>query len=97
DLLYVDNNRPDFRGDPSKVPSIRGVEISNVTIENARDAGRIVGLPDSPVRDVALHNVTITSDRPLVLKNAEGVLFDHVTMTVKTGEPSATTKPRVIE
>jgi polygalacturonase len=36
DLHYVDSNRPDFKGDPTKVPSIRNVLIQNITAEGRR-------------------------------------------------------------
>ena len=44
-LDYVDNNRPNFKGDPTKVPAFRDILIDHVTVENSRNAGRIVGLP----------------------------------------------------
>ena len=82
ELDYVDNNRPDFKGDPAKVPSIRDILIDNVTIENSRNAGKIVGLPDSPITNITLRNVTITAERDFVIKDATKPVFDHVTFTL---------------
>ena len=50
---------PDFRGDPRKVPSIDGVVFERVAIHGAEHAGRIVGLPDSPITGVVLREVSI--------------------------------------
>jgi polygalacturonase len=78
DLTYTDNNRPNFRGDPSKVPAIRDILIENVTIQSAKRAGRIVGLPESPIAGVTLRNVTIAAGRDLVVKDAGVPTFDNV-------------------
>lgn len=82
DLTYTDNNRPNFRGDATKVPSIQDVEIANLTIEGAQNAGRFVGLPDSPIGRVTLRNVTITADKDFVQKDADAVEFENVTKTI---------------
>jgi polygalacturonase len=83
DLNYVDNNRPNFRGDPSKIPSIRNVLIENVTVDGARNAGRIVGLPDSKITDITLKNVHITAEKDLVIENVGTIHRDDVTVDIK--------------
>ena len=85
DLNYVDNNRPDFRGDPRKIPSIRGILIDHVTIEGSEHAGRIVGLPDSRITDVTLRDVTVTAEHDFVIKHAEAPTFQRVTRTIRPG------------
>ena len=85
DLNYVDNNRPDFKGDPTKVPSIRDILIDNVTIENSTHAGKIVGLPDSPITNITLRNVQITAETDLVIKDADNPVFENVTRNIKKG------------
>lgn len=82
DLNYVDNNRPNFRGDRAKIPSIRNVLIDHVTIESARNAGTIIGLPESPIRDVTLRDVRINAGSALVIKDATGLQFDGVTTSI---------------
>lgn len=83
DLNYVDNNRPNFRGDPSKVPSIRDVLIENVTVDGCRNAGRIVGLPDSTITDLTLKHVHITAEKGLVIENVGTLHRDDVTVELK--------------
>jgi polygalacturonase len=90
DLLYVDDNRPNFRGDPIKIPSIKNVRIDHVKIENAGSAGRIVGLPDSLISDVSLNDVQITADSDLVFKNTDRIELNQVTVN---GKLLSTTEP----
>ncbi len=70
DLNYVDNNRPDFRGDPRKVPSIDGVVFERIAIRGAAHAGRIAGLPDSPITGVVLREVSIHAGDDLRVTHA---------------------------
>ncbi|HUL52323.1 MAG TPA: glycosyl hydrolase family 28 protein [Opitutaceae bacterium] len=94
DLAYVDNNRPDYKGDPTKVPSIRHVLIDHVTIENARNAGKIAGLPGSRITGVTLQDVTITAAKDFVIKDADAPVFERVTCTI---QPKAPAPPAIIE
>ena len=91
DLLYVDNNRPNFRGDPTKIPTIKNIRIEHVKIENAHTAGRIVGLPDSPIRDVTLNDVQMSADTDLVFQNTVGVVLNQFSETIKNGARRSTT------
>ena len=95
DLNYVDNNRPDFKGDAAKTPSIKNILIDHVTVESARNAGRIVGLPESPITNITLRDVTITAENDLVIRDAEPVL-ERVTRMIKPGVmPSARESTKV--
>ena len=85
DLHYVDNNRPDFKGDPSKVPTIRNVLIENLTVESARNAGQITGLPDSKITGVTLRNVHITAEKELETADVGTVVKENVTCELKPG------------
>lgn len=84
-LNYVDNNRPDFKGDPAKIPEIRDILIDHVTATGARNAGKIIGLPDRPIRGVTLEDVTIVAETDLVVEDAEPPVFTRVTRTIKPG------------
>jgi polygalacturonase len=92
DLEYVDNNRPDFKGDPTKIPSINNIEIDHVTIESALHAGRIVGLPESPITGITLSDVQITAESDLIVKNAADPHFVNVVKTIKPGVAAAVKK-----
>jgi len=84
-LDYVDNNRPDFKGDPTRTPVIRNILIDHVTIEGSRNAGIIHGLPDSPITNITLSDVTIVAEKDLDIKDAEKPVFERVTRTIKPG------------
>lgn len=78
-LDYVDDNRPNFKGDPSKVPSMRNVLIENVTITDSENAGKIAGLPDSPITNITLRNVKIDARHDFKIKDTDHLVFDNVT------------------
>jgi hypothetical protein len=85
DLNYVDNNRPNFVGDPTKVPSMHGILIENVQITGSRNAGRFTGLPDSRITDVTLRNVQIEAERDFVIKDADPPVMVNVQKVIKAG------------
>ncbi|HVT90515.1 MAG TPA: glycoside hydrolase family 28 protein [Tepidisphaeraceae bacterium] len=87
DLLYVDNNRPNFVGDPTKVPSIHNVLIDHVNIRSAKSAGKFVGLPDSHITDITLRDVQINADKDFVIKDADKITFERVNKQIKTVTP----------
>jgi len=95
DLNYVDNNRPDFKGDPGRIPSIRNILIDNVTIEGSKNAGRIVGLPESRITGVVLQKVRITAEKDLIIKDADEPVCIDVQRTIKPGV--AKPAPKIIE
>jgi polygalacturonase len=90
-LDYVDNNRPDFSGDPTKIPAIRNILLDHITIEGSRNAGIIHGLPDSPITNITLQDVTLTAEKDFDIKDAEKPVFERVTRTIKPGVAPAKT------
>jgi polygalacturonase len=85
DLAYVDNNRPDFKGDPAKTPSIRDVLIDHVTITGSKRAGRIYGLPQSRITGVTLRDVSIQAEKDLAIKDADAPVEENVTRDIRKG------------
>jgi len=84
-LDYVDNNRPDFKGDPTKVPAIRNILLDHLTIEGSRNAGIIHGLPDSPITNITLRDITLTAEKDFDVRDAASPTFERVTRTIKAG------------
>ena len=78
-LDYMDDNRPDFRGDPAKVPSIRDIVIERVVVNNSTNAGKIVGLPDSPITRIMFRDVQLTAKNDFRIKDADHIVFENVT------------------
>jgi polygalacturonase len=84
-LDYVDNNRPDFKGEPGKIPSIKNVLIDHVTATGSTNALKIVGLPESRITGVTLRDVTIAAAKGITMNDAEDIAFDRVTISVQPG------------
>ncbi len=69
-------------------PHYRNITIRNLTATSTEDAGVIIGLPESPIENVLLENVTITSERAgLEIRNAKGVTLKSVLIKPGKGEP----------
>jgi polygalacturonase len=81
-LDYRDNNRPDFKGDPSKIPAIRNIRFDHLTIERSHRAGVIHGLPDSIITGITFSDVTLTADLDFDIRNAKKPVFERVTRTI---------------
>lgn len=77
------------------VPSFRNIQIKNLTATCVKEAGLIIGLPDSLISDVVLENVTITAQRPFQISNAKGVQLKNVKITVPKGDPFKLTNAEV--
>ena len=92
---YVDGNRPDFKGDPAKIPSFHNILIDHVTVESATNAGRIAGLPESPITDITFRDVVITAEHDFEIKEAGRLAFENVTLTIRPGVAPA--RPKLIE
>jgi polygalacturonase len=65
-------------------PRFHNITIENLTATGSKNAGAIVGLPESPVRDVVLRNVKIEAQHGLVIGYAS-VSGSGVTVAAKDG------------
>jgi polygalacturonase len=70
-----------------KTPQFRDIRIENVICRGARRAVVLEGLPEMPIRDIDLKNVSITSETGAFVADARGISFDHVQINQKTGPP----------
>jgi len=66
---------------------VRNVQIINVTVDGAKRAGAIMGLPEAPVTNLLLDNVKIKSTSGLTIQDAKAVELRGVQVTPQTGEP----------
>jgi polygalacturonase len=71
----------------SLTPIYQGIRIENLSGQCPEGAGLIVGLPESPVRDVTLSNVHLKAATGLLVQNATGVELKDVKIEVAQGEP----------
>jgi polygalacturonase len=65
-------------------PFFHGITIENVHATGSNIAGVIVGLPESPVKDLVLKNVNIHAATGMKIAYAQ-VVFDHVTVVAADG------------
>jgi polygalacturonase len=72
----------------TRTPVFRNIRITNLNATCSRAAGVIVGLPESPVSDVVLENVSISAPTTgLEIRNAKGVRLKNVRVTAGQGRP----------
>jgi polygalacturonase len=68
-----------------KTPIWRNIRISNVTVTDSPEAGRIIGLPEMPVTNLVLTNVRISAKKGLRIVHAKGVKFERCDVTASQG------------
>lgn len=66
-------------------PHFHDIVLENVTATGSRTAGVIVGLPESPVKNVVLKNVNISAEEGLTIGHAE-VTATNLVVTPAKGE-----------
>ena len=71
-------------------PIWRNIRISNVTIDDCPEAGRIFGLPEMPVSNVLFTNVRISTEKGLRIANAKGLEFKNCEIKAARGAPVIT-------
>lgn len=67
-------------------PHFHDIRIENLTAEGSNIAGVIVGLPESPVRNVMLNNITIAANTGITISHAM-VSGTRVSIRPQTGLP----------
>ena len=71
----------------NRTPIWRHILIRNVTSTNTSIAGQIVGLPEMPVEDVVLTNVSISAKSPIEIAHARGIKFVNCALWSAAGKP----------
>ena len=71
-------------------PVWRDIRISHLTAKDCAEAGRIIGLPESPVTGVTLAEVRIAADQGLRIVHAKAVRFATSRIVSKKGQPLIT-------
>ena len=75
-------------------PVFRNIEVRNLKAKNCASAGRLVGLPESPLRELRLENIDIQADSGFTIRNAKGLHFDNVKVNGKAISAPADTVAR---
>ena len=66
-------------------PQFRDIHIENVICRGAENAIVLEGLPEMPLREITLDNVSITSRRGVSVTDAVGIRFNNVHVENQTG------------
>jgi polygalacturonase len=78
------------KGQTRNIPFFHDIHFSNISVSRAPEAGRIIGLPEQPARDITFSNVRIDADRGFLIQDAKDVTFDHVELNIAVGKPFVT-------
>lgn len=71
----------------ARTPIWKNVVIRNVTAEGAEKAGLLMGLPEMPIENLVMENVSISAKEPLRIGYISGAIFKDVKVKVETGSP----------
>jgi len=66
-------------------PQFRDIQIENVICRGAQSAIVLQGLPEMPLRDITLKNVSITSQKGVFVTDATAIHFENVRVKNKFG------------
>jgi polygalacturonase len=66
-------------------PQFRDIHIENVICRGAQSAIVLQGLPEMPIRDIFLKNVSITSQKGVFVTDADGIHFENVQVANQSG------------
>ncbi len=66
-------------------PLFRNIHLKNITCAAAPRAVRLVGLPEKPIENITMENITISSDRGMSCSNVKGLKLINVNITPKRG------------
>ena len=73
-----------------RTPINKNIVIRNVTVTNCPTAGTIRGLPEAPITDVTLSNVTISAKTGMKIYHAKGIHFTDSKINVENGKALTT-------
>jgi hypothetical protein len=74
-------------GQTQNIPNFHDIHVTNLTVTRSPLAGRILGLPEQPARDITFTNCQFQSTMGFLAQDAKDVVFDNVTITNVMGEP----------
>jgi exo-poly-alpha-galacturonosidase len=72
-------------------PVFRNIQVRNLTARNCASAGKMVGLKESPLRDLSLENIDIQADSGFTIRNTLDLRFQNVKVNGKAVFPPQST------
>ncbi len=73
-------------GQTQNIPNFHDIHYANITITGSPVAGRILGLPELPARDITFAGFHVEADRGFQVQDAKDISFTDSAITVKQGE-----------
>ena len=82
-----DDRSQESKAAPSteSAPTFQDIRSNDLFCRGAGEAIVIQGLPENPIRDITLNNVSITSDKGVTVRNAAKIVFDNVGVEHQSG------------
>ena len=74
-----------------KPPLFRNIHIENISCQHTKEAVKIIGLPEQPIENVTLENLTIAADEGLTCENAKNIKLVNINIKPHT-DPVVTIK-----
>ena len=79
------NTETNFPAVTDETPAFRDIHLENITCCGAKNAIVLQGLPEMPLRNISLKNVSISSQLGVTVVDADGIQFKNVRVENKTG------------
>ncbi len=79
------NTETNFPPVTEEAPAFRDIHLENILCRGAQNAIVLQGLPEMPLRDITLKNVSITSQKGVSVTDAENISFENVRVENQTG------------
>ena len=86
DMWYNDKERT-LPPNPRSTPAFHDIHIRNVTCEDADQAMVLVGLPESPIHDITLADVTIRARKGVTEEHTENITRANVKIQLAPSQP----------
>jgi hypothetical protein len=67
-----------------RTPRFRNIHISNVTANQTKQAGYLLGLDEMPIENVTFSNINIDAEKGFEFKNVNNIEFHQVTVNTKS-------------
>ena len=83
DTATVETNFPPVT---EATPAFKDIHIENLTCRGAKNAIVLQGLPEMPLQNITLKNVSITSQFGVTVTDAENISFENVRVENKSGD-----------
>ncbi len=80
------NAETNFPAVTEETPQFRDIQIENILCRGAKNAIVLQGLPEMPLRNISLKNVSMTSQQGVSVTDADNITFENVRVDNKTGE-----------